>query len=112
VAGRVATYITEPNWRALFGRRRNKGCKALARLAAGILAGKQRLHDGVGSLARRLTLMFGGGRVAQTFAAELASNLPLPFDDQAVATARGVQITGVLLCVANGRDLTRCQMFH
>ncbi len=32
-------------------------------------------------------------------------------DARCVATARGLQIAGVLLCLANGDDLTRCQCF-
>jgi len=52
-----------------------------------------------------------GNEVTQVFARELASKLPLPSDAKLIAVARGLQITGVLLCVFDGRDLTHCQCF-
>jgi hypothetical protein len=48
---------------------------------------------------------------ARAFAEELASNIPLPSDVKMVAVARGLQIAGVLLCVMDGRDLTKCECF-
>jgi hypothetical protein len=41
----------------------------------------------------------------------LPRNVRRTADAKLVATARGVQVTGVLLCLANGDDLTRCQCF-
>lgn len=53
----------------------------------------------------------GAGGAAQAFARELASNIPLPTDAKMIAVARGVQIAGILLCVIDGRDLTKCECF-
>jgi hypothetical protein len=69
------------------------------------------MHDLVGWGAGWIAGRFGGGQVVQTLAKELASNLQLPPDVKFIAVARGLQITGILLCLANGKDLTRCQCF-
>ena len=53
----------------------------------------------------------GAGGAAQAFARELASSIPLPTDAKMIAVARGVQIAGILLCVMDGRDLTKCECF-
>ncbi|MBY8870490.1 hypothetical protein K7640_01375 [Micromonospora sp. PLK6-60] len=111
VSDRAAEYVTEETWKRLFNRRRRRRCTLLARLAAAILAGKKKLHDLVGSVAAWLASLLGGDRVVQSFAHELASRIPLPPDAKMVATARGLQVAGVLLCVVNGDDLTRCQCF-
>ncbi len=52
-----------------------------------------------------------GDRLVRLFGRELASTIPLPHEAQVVAMARGVQITGILLCVINGDDLRSCQCF-
>jgi hypothetical protein len=69
------------------------------------------MHDLVGWAAMGLASLVGADRVAGTFVRELASRIPLPPDARLVATARSVQVTGILLCVVNGDDLTRCQCF-
>ncbi len=84
---------------------------ALAQLASAILTGKQKSHDLVGRSAGWLVSRLGGNEVTQVFARELASRLPLPSDANLIAVARSLQVTGVLLCVFDGRDLTRCQCF-
>lgn len=53
----------------------------------------------------------GAGDAAQAFADELASNIPLPIDAKMIAVARGVQVAGILLCVMDNTDLTRCECF-
>ena len=111
VADRANTYVTEPTWRRLFKGRRKRSCRVLAKLAAAIIDGKTKLHDLVGSIAGRLASFLGAGPIEQQLARELASKIPLPPDAKLTATARGVQITGILLCVVNGDDLTRCQCF-
>ncbi|WP_346270283.1 hypothetical protein [Pseudonocardia sp.] len=83
----------------------------MAKLAAAVLAGKKKLHDLVGSFAGWLTSLIGGDEVTKAFARELATRIPLPPDAKLVAVTRGLQVTGVLLCVADGDDLTRCQCF-
>lgn len=111
VSSRAADYLTAATWRELTLKARSRHCRALARLAQRILTGKKHLHDVVGSAARKSVLLLGGGRFAQTLAAELATKIPLPFDEQAVAVARGIQVSGILLCLCGGRDLTRCACF-
>lgn len=111
VATRATEYVTEPTWQRLFRRRRRHRCKRLAEMASTMLAAKKTLHDVVGSVAGGFVSLLGGDGVTQTFTRELASRIPLPYDAKAVAVARGLQVTGVLLCVANGDDLTRCQCF-
>ncbi|MEU5567597.1 hypothetical protein [Micromonospora musae] len=108
---RATEYVTEETWKQLFRRRRRRRCKLLAQTAAKVLAGKKMLHDWVGAVAGWLAALLGGDRVVQSFARQLASNIPLPLDAKMVAAARGVQVAGVLLCVLNGDDLRRCQCF-
>jgi hypothetical protein len=108
VAGRATDYITQRTWRRLF---RTTDCKVLAKLAAEILAGKQGLHNLVGKTARSLTSLLGRSDYEQALAQELASKLPLPWDAKFVAVARGIQITGILICLADGKNLTHCQCF-
>ncbi|MFD0782424.1 hypothetical protein ACFQZ8_00575 [Micromonospora azadirachtae] len=103
--------MTEETWKRLFARRRRRRCKLLAQTAATVLAGKKMLHDWVGGVAGWLAALLGGDRVVQSFARQLASNIPLPPDAKMVAAARGLQVVGVLLCVLNGDDLRRCQCF-
>jgi hypothetical protein len=111
VSERVTDYVTETTWKQLFSRRRRRRCKLLAQLAAAILAGKKKLHDLVGAVAAWLVSLLGGDRVVQSFARQLASNIPLPPDAKMVAAARGLQVIGVLLCILNGDELTRCECF-
>lgn len=112
VTDRVAGYITDKATRRRLVRRRPKRqCTALAQLASAILAAKQKTHDLVGRSTEWLASYFGAGEVAQVVARELASKLPLPSDAQFVAVARGLQITGILLCVVDGRELIRCPCF-
>ncbi|MGA4727718.1 hypothetical protein ACPB67_09895 [Micromonospora taraxaci] len=108
---RAAEYVTEETWKQLFSRRRRRRCKLLAEMAAAILTGKKLLHDMVGAIAAWFVSLLGGDRIVQAFARQLATNIPLPPDTKMVAAARGLQVTGVLLCIVNGDDLTRCQCF-
>jgi hypothetical protein len=75
------------------------------------LQDQQQVHSIVGRLAAGTIAALGGGDAVQAFAAELAASLPLPWDAKITATARGMQITGILLCVTNGRDLITCYCF-
>jgi hypothetical protein len=68
-------------------------------------------HKTVGKFAEWIVSLITGDRIVKVFVRELASSIPLPHEAQLVAVARGVQITGVLLCVVNGDDLIRCQCF-
>jgi hypothetical protein len=83
----------------------------LARLASAVLAGKEKSHDLIGRSAGWLVSRLNGSEIAQVFARELVSKLPLPTDPKLVAVARSLQVTGVLLCAFDRRDLTHCQCF-
>jgi hypothetical protein len=85
-------HSAKPAWQGRFERQRQQRVEAAAAFCADALTSTWR--DAV-----------------QAFAAELAASLPLPWDAKVTATARGMQITGILLCVTNGRDLTTCYCF-
>lgn len=76
-----------------------------------MLRGQRQAHGFIGRLAAGTVGALGGGDAVQVFIAELAASLPLPWDAKVTATARGLQITGILLCVTNGHDLTTCYCF-
>jgi hypothetical protein len=105
VAEQATDYVTEATWNRLFRGRRGKRCKALAKIAAAILAGKEKTHDIIRLAVGSFLSFTGADKPAQAFAGELASKIPLPTDVKFIAVARAVQVTGVLLCVANGNDV-------
>lgn len=111
VADRATTYVSESTWSRLLRGSRRTDCRVLADIARAILAGKTKLHDLGGTLASRLMSLMGRHAIEQRFARELGSRVPLPTDAQMVATARGAQITGIVICLVNGDDLNRCQCF-
>jgi hypothetical protein len=77
-----------------------------------ILQAKAQIHKAAGWTFGRILGALGAGDPAQAFKRELASNIPLPTDAKMIAVARGVQIAGILLCVMDGRDLTKCECFR
>ncbi|WP_328521894.1 hypothetical protein [Kribbella sp. NBC_00359] len=111
VAGRAADYASSETFRKLIRARRRRHCKALAEVAKLILAAKAKAHELLGVLGGGVLSLFGLGDLAKRFARELIEHIPLPLDAKAIAAARGVQVTGVLLCLLNGEDLRRCQCF-
>lgn len=110
VAARITDYAGSA-WEHLKRSRRKRNCKALARIARLILAAKTQIHDLIGYTTGWAVKKLGAGDAARAFAAELARNIPLPSDAKMIAVARGVQVAGILLCVMDGRDLTRCECF-
>lgn len=54
VAGRVLECLDDKTWNRLFGRRRQRDCKALADAARAILEGKDRVHQMAGGMTGRL----------------------------------------------------------
>lgn len=111
VAERASDYVTEQTWHRVFAARRNH-CRTLAQIARKILEGKNRLHDWLGSFIAWLLSLVGIGAAAREFAGELVANIPIPpIDAKLVAVTRGIQVTGILLCVARDEDLTQCQCF-
>lgn len=111
LADRISDYAGT-TWERLKRSRRRRNCKALARLAAAVLKGKQQIHQLVGRSFGWIAGLFGADDFTRSFAAELAANIPLgPIDVKAVAVARGLQISGIVLCIMDNRDLTKCECF-
>jgi hypothetical protein len=78
-------------------------------MARKILNAKDQIHKFAADLIGEAVCVKGA---ALAFTKELVSNIPLnPIDAKMTTVARGIQITGVLLCVMDNRDLTRCQCF-
>lgn len=110
VTARIIEYAGSA-WERLKRSHRRRNCKALARIARSILEAKAQIHGLIGHATGWAVKKIGAGGAAQAFADELASNLPLPIDAKMIAVARGVQVAGILLCVIDNRDLTRCECF-
>lgn len=108
IVERATAYASEETWRALVKRHRRRGCDDLALLARRILQGKDQLHDAIGRAAGSLFGLLGRPRIERVFAQELARRIPLPGGGHLSAAARGLQITGIYLCVVHRRDLTGC----
>lgn len=113
----VADRLTDKagdTWQRLAGsshRRRRRYCKALARMARTILKTKDRLHDLAAELAGDAFSVAGVHGPALDFTKELVKRIPLPFDPKMIAAARTIQMAGIVLCLMDDRDLTRCQCF-
>ncbi|WUJ68712.1 hypothetical protein OG809_26825 [Kribbella soli] len=111
VEERASEYVAPNTFGRLERNYRRRRCRFLADIAKAILAGKAKYHDLVGGLADKILALFGAERIERRFVRELVTRIPLPGDSRLIATARGVQITGILLCLLNGDDLSRCQCF-
>ena len=108
VADRITGYA-QATWKRLSRSRRKHNCKELARMAREILNAKDQIHKLAGELIGEVVVAKG---TALAFTEELVSNIPLsPIDAKMTTVARGIQITGVLLCVIENRDLTKCECF-
>jgi hypothetical protein len=110
VADRLTGYA-QTTWERLARSRRKRNCKALARIAQSILEAKTQIHRAVGTLFGRAAGALGAGDPARAFTEELAANIPLPIDAKMIAVGRGVQVAGILLCLMDNRDLTKCECF-
>lgn len=109
---RACDYVSSATWSKLTGNWSGKRCGTLAGLARDILEGKDQVHAGVGRIAGYVVGFLRGGRLERAFAEEIASRIPLPvLDEQATATARGLQIVGIGVCCMQGYDLSRCACF-
>jgi hypothetical protein len=108
IADRAAAYVTDETWKLLLKKHRRKDCSDIAELARAILEGKEQLHHAIGRAADGLLGFFGRSRIERTFARELSSRIPLPWDAQLAAAARGLQIAGIYLCFIGNRELTDC----
>jgi hypothetical protein len=106
-----ATDYAQDTWERLSRSRRKRNCKKLARMAREILKAKNQVHKLAGELVGEAASVVGVRGPALDFTKELVANIPLPIDAEMVAVARGVQVTGILLCVMDNRDLTKCECF-
>jgi hypothetical protein len=110
VADRITDYA-QTTWERLARSRRKRNCKALAQTAREILKARTQIHRSIGRVFGRAMKEVGAGDPVRAFTEELISNIPLPFDAKMIAVARGVQVAGILLCVMDNRDLTKCECF-
>lgn len=106
-----ATEYAQTTWERVSRSQRKQNCKTLARIARSILESKMQIHKTIGKLFGRFAGALGAGAAARAFTEELISNIPLPVDAKMIAVARGVQVTGILLCVMDEGDLTECECF-
>jgi hypothetical protein len=111
VADRVTEYA-QNTWERLSRPGRKRNCAALARMAREILNAKEQIHDLAGQLSGEAASLFGIEGAPRAFAEELVANIPIAaMDAKMVAAVRGIQITGILLCMMDNRDLATCQCF-
>lgn len=106
-----ATDYAQTTWERLSRSGRKRDCKKLARIAREILKARDQIHALAGELAGDAVSVVGVGGAGLDFTNELVANLTLPIDAKMVAVARGVQVAGIVLCVMDNRDLTRCECF-
>lgn len=70
------------------------------------------MHQLAAELASQAASVVGVRGAALDFTRRLVKRLPVgPVDAKLTATARAIQIAGIVLCLMNGRDLTRCDCF-
>ena len=111
MADRVTDYA-QTTWQRLSRSRRKRNCKKLAKMAREILKGRDQIHKLAGELAGDAASVVGVKGAALDFTKELVANIPLnPIDAKMIAVARSIQITGILLCVMDNRDLAKCECF-
>lgn len=111
-ADKATNYVDDETWSRLISHGRSKNCDALADLARNILDGKEKLHSFIGWLADQLFSLLNRSRIERIFARQLAKRIPIPLvDDHLPAVARGLQVTGIVICFLNDRELTRCACF-
>ena len=110
-AGKIADRVSRDTWNALRRRWGRFRCKWMARLAQQILDVKAQMHETVADMAM-LKWRTPLHTPECTFAHELIKSIPLPGDEQFVAAAYGLQLTGVCLCGMQGIPLTQCACFQ
>ena len=110
VADRITSYA-QTSWQRLSRSRRKRNCKALAGLARSLLEAKTQLHKTVGTPLGWAVGMLDASNAARAFTEELAASIPLPTDAKMIAVARGIQVAGILLCIMDNRDMTKCECF-
>lgn len=111
VADRL-TDRTGDAWQRLTRSRRKRNCKKLAQIARTILKIQDQIHQLAGELASQAASVAGVRGAALDFTRELVKRIPIgPVDAKLTAAARTIQMAGIMLCLMEGRDLTRCDCF-
>lgn len=105
---RAASYVSDSVWNHLARDWSGRHCAGLASVARHILYNKSWVHAKLGRFIGVLVASFGTPPIVVLFAEQVSKRLPLPWDHQLTATARGAQITGIILCVLNDRGLGNC----
>jgi hypothetical protein len=99
-------------WQRLTRSRRKRNCKKLAQLARTILKLQDQIHQLAGELAGHAASVAGVRGAPLDFTKELVKRIPIgPVDAKLTAVARTIQLAGIVLCLMDGRDLTRCDCF-
>ncbi|WP_239380546.1 MULTISPECIES: hypothetical protein [unclassified Frankia] len=112
VIGRATEYVSDETWQRLTRSWSGRRCSALAKLARTILDAQDRLREGLVEVTDRTLKLLNRSSVERQFAAELVKRLPLPaVGENLIAAARGLQVTGIVVCVAASRPLTECACF-
>jgi hypothetical protein len=108
----VTRYVSDQTWQRVTRNWSGRRCDILAQLARAILEGRDRLHEGLGEVASRALGLLNRSSVERQFASELVKQLPLPtVDENLIAAARGLQVTGIVVCLARSSPLTQCACF-
>ncbi|OFB38785.1 hypothetical protein Manayef4_21295 [Frankia sp. CgMI4] len=112
IIGRATEYVSDQMWQRLTRSWSGRRCSALAKLARTILDAQDRLREGLAEVTDRTLELLNRSSIERQFAAELVKRLPLPtVGENLIATARGLQVTGIVVCVAESRPLTECACF-
>ena len=101
-----------PSLAATLPRRRHRDCGALASLSKNVRRGKSRMHALAGSVAAFTLRHCGASLFSQRVAFHLVRGLPHPWDAKLTVVARGLQATGILVCLLGGRSLASCPCFQ
>ncbi len=136
---RAADYISEQTWQRVSRSWRGRNCVALAELAQAIMDGRDMLRKGISQLLKpvfdlleewlaksaalrhvfdlpvlRYVNQALAARLARVVAQEVFERMARRLtvaDHQLTATARAIQMTGIIFCVMQERHLTTCACF-
>lgn len=123
IEDRIIDYVTDQTWKQFAARWEIARCEALASFAQEILAGNAKIHHEIGEVGAWLMeqiqelLPFNFGRrteaLQRALARKLFEALPVPgITEHLVTVGRGLQITGIVLCVLQDYDLRQCACFE
>lgn len=111
-ATRLETMLSVEIWPDFWENRNGTICDTLAAAARTILNAKAIVEDAVGNAAASVVAQAGGGtlqcELARQGAKLLIRKIPLPGQADLVATARGLQATGIVICLGTNR-IERCR---